>query len=262
MTFKTPLKLICFAFLFFLTASCGSLKFLTKPKLSIQLAMQQPNGTNGTAVAFNPDKKVYYAVMGGHHSYPLETFHKKGKAIFQSESYCDARGMWWNTGKKQIERNIYKGGIKQTKPPKKGVLIGSITEVLIDSLTQPDPNSCAVWDEQNQSLWYYHQGIFYQYDYQTSELLLEQKIDLPCPINDITAFSLIYTNIPNEELGLLNFQKKEVYLFDKNTFELKRTITLPTDAPTDAYFGFAYANSHVFLFDKGSRTWVGYQILK
>jgi hypothetical protein len=60
-------------------------------------------------------------------------------------------------------------------------------------------------------------------------------------------------------LGFLCVDFKEIGLYSIKTGLLTKTLSLPTEAPAELTFNFAYANGIYWLFDMEARTWYGYK---
>ena len=48
---------------------------------------------------------IYYAVIAGNSSFPLETFDATGVSLYQTNTGFDCRGLWWNPNLNQLETN-------------------------------------------------------------------------------------------------------------------------------------------------------------
>ncbi|NJO25674.1 MAG: hypothetical protein HC867_07805 [Bacteroidia bacterium] len=71
--------------------------------------------------------------------------------------------------------------------------------------------------------------------------------------------TIIYTSLPNAEIGVLNTVDKQVELYSIKTGFLSKKLQLPEDATTETMFNFAYANGIYWLFNMNTRTWIGYK---
>ena len=122
---------------------------------------------------------------------------------------------------------------------------------------QPQSNSCGVYDSKKKQTLYYNNGLVYKYKKGRKVGVLKL---VPSNVSDINSQSMIYTGVKSMEIGVLDFVKKKVYLYNKKTGARTATITLPSNAVTHSVFRFAYANNYVFLYDADNRTWSGYRI--
>jgi hypothetical protein len=51
-----------------------------------------PDGTNASGIAYNPNFDIYYAVIAGNPTFPLETFTPSGMPLYQTTAGFDFRG--------------------------------------------------------------------------------------------------------------------------------------------------------------------------
>ena len=226
----------------------------------MHLSIEQSKGTNGTAVAFNPDKKLYYAAIAGNTAYPLETFDENGKNVYQTTTQADVRGMWWNVKTQNLQINGYSDfGIITIKTDSRG-FAGTGTETILKGLHQPSGNSCGVADKKGKVIYYYDKGAVYTYDSNTGEKLKKVYLSVPTSLDNINYTTVIYTGIKKMEVGILNYEHNEVYLFNVKKGDHTATIKLPGDAVTYSAFRFSYANGFIFLYDVDARNWIGYQV--
>jgi len=70
---------------------------------------------------------------------------------------------------------------------------------------------------------------------------------------------LIYTGLSNNEFGLLNVDKREIELYSAATGLLMTRLQLPPEAAVRDKLNFAFCNGVYWLYDAGSRSWVGYR---
>jgi len=259
---KTTL-IILLSVILSISAIAQTVKINKNPKSSVKLKLlNQENGTNGSSVAYNTDKKIYYAVIAGNSSYPLETFDINGKQLNSKQAGGDMRGMWYNSSTKSIEFNGYDdGGYNSISLNSSGFPEENITNI-VSGKNQPSENSCGVYEPINKEVIFYSEGSIYFFNSKNGK---EKRIvhlqDIPTDLENINSNSLIYTGSSKNEIGLLNFNTKEVYLFDANNGNYSGKITLPENAVTHSMFWFAYANGNIFLYNSETRTWTGYKIL-
>ena len=240
----------------------GGKKVIYIPSLLLKLTFEQSSGTNGSAVAYNPKFKFYYAAIAGNIAFPLETFSDKGANLFQSETKDDIRGMWWNPKTKSLEANsYYNGEILKLGLLSNGFAGGENTSLIETS--REHGNSCGVLDFKKQEILYYLEGVVYSYSLKTG-LSTNSGLGLTLPVStdQINAYAMIFTGKKKMELGVLDYVDKKIYLFNKKNGEHTVTISLPANAITPDIFRFAFANDHVWLYDVDTRTWNGYKIFE
>lgn len=233
------------------------------PAPSMKFQMLGDGGRNGTAVVYNPEMNLYYGAMAGNADFPLETFSYKGENLFQSRTFNDMRGMWWNPREGTLEGNCYAdGGIVSIGIDENGYA-GTGNMVVFSGSHQPWEHSCGTLDPKKKEILYYHQGYIYGYSRKdgtkTDTYLM---LDLPADDGSINYSTLIFTAHKKMELGVLDVDAGKVYLFNRKDGSHTGTISLPSDAQLYEGFNFAYANDHIFLFDQDTRSWTGYRVFK
>lgn len=222
----------------------------------ITLNFQSEDGTNASAVAWNPANKMYYTVIAGNETFPLETFSAAGELIYSNTASVDSRGLWYNPKSKKIEGN---------GPDTYGYFSHSISSngqldpatFYVEGQHQPDYNSVGALDSKAKKICFYSSGSVYFYNQSNGKEAGSVALkDIPS-LETINSTTVIYTGRKGEELGILDYGSNNVYLFDlKGNF--KAIVTLPTDAVTHDVFRFSFANEKIWLYDEVSRSWTGY----
>jgi hypothetical protein len=232
------------------------------PAPSLELKIEQDGGRNGSAVVYNPKQELYYSVVAGNADFPLETFNKQGRNVYQSRAYNDMRGLWWNAKEKALEGNCYKdGGIVSFGMTDQGYA-GTGNRIIFEGGNhQPSDHACGVYDPKKKEILYYNDGYVTGYS-RKDGLPADTYLQLSIPVDDfdINYSNLIFTGEKKMEIGLLDINENKVYLFNKKTGAHTETVNLPSDAITYEAFNFSYANGYVFLFDQSDRKWTGYKI--
>jgi hypothetical protein len=247
---------------FLLTCSSTAQEFIQYPAPSIELKMEEYGGKNGASVAYNPIAKLYYCVIAGNETYPLETFDRNGMNVYQSEAYNDLRGLWWNPKEKALEGNCYaETGIVSLGLAENGYAWTGNQVIFSGSDHQPDAQSVGTYDPKKKEILYYDDGIIVGYSRKDgSPTKTYIQLDLPVDEYDINWTTLVFTGEKKMELGVLNPNEKRVYLFNRKDGSYTGTLIFPADAPTYETFNFAYANGFFFLFDQDERKWIGYKV--
>jgi len=225
-------------------------------KADITLSFQNEDGTNASAVAWNPDNNMYYSVIAGNETFPLETFSASGELIYSNTASVDSRGLWYNPKSKKIEGN---------GPDTYGYFSHSISSngqldpatFYVEGQNQPEFNSVGALDSKKKKICFYSSGSVYFYSQSNGKAAGSVTLkDIPS-LETINSTTVIFTGRKGEELGILDYGSNNVYLFDlKGNF--KAIVTLPTDAVTHDVFRFSFANSKIWLYDENSRSWTGY----
>lgn len=244
-------------------AACKSNKLNENPTKTLELKYELTNGNNGMAVAYNPKKKLYYAVSGGNESYPLGVFGGKGERVAGNRANADFRGLWWNTELNRLEGNTYRRSNKPTilsvTIDDKGYFTGENITVTEKNI-QPNIQACGVYDFKNKLILFYSYGKVYKVKRSSLEKIGNIKLELPVDEDNISPYSIIYTGFPKKDVGVFDFENKKVYLFDSNTGQHTFTVNLPSESKTYSTFNFSYANGYVWLYNKDTKTWTGHKI--
>lgn len=241
------------------TACTKKIKVEENPLKTLVLKFKQYEGTNGVAVAWDPNKKVYYAAIAGNSTFPLEMFDEKGNHLYSTETDFDIRGMWWNPGKKTLEANGFGDyGVVQYSLNGEGRPLN--TTSLTGSSGQPDDQSVGAYDSKNGHIIYYADGKLAKI--KRSDFSLAGTVNLALPVSAyyINNTAVIYTGVKGKEAGVLDYENKKVYLFDISSGKLTYTVNLPSGAVTHDLFRFSFANGHIWLYDVYSRSWTGYKL--
>ncbi len=236
-------------------------EFLLNAVPDLTLTFVGTSGTNGSGVAFNPHDSLYYALIAGSNSYPLETFSNTGVPLFQATTNFDSRGLWWNPELAQIEANGYSSNGLYLPALNVSGYAQSTGVVVFSSMSQPDVQSCGALDYSSNEMIYYYNGSIFRYSRPSWNALGSLPLTGIANLTDINSTSVIFTGCVGKEIGLLDYVNKDVLLFSKTSGLLTMTIHLPTTAITSNMFRFSYANGKVWLYDVTSRTWYSYRII-
>jgi hypothetical protein len=251
-----------------ITILAGSLQLYSQSDLfntaqyKMSLIYVLEDGTNASAVAYDPSENVYYAVIAGNESFPLEKFDASGNSLYTSNAGVDTRGLWWNSKSKSLEINAYgDNGYYRVDLDGYGNLSGFAIQ-LVTGMNQPGEQSVAAFDDKKQLLYFFLDGAIYSYSVKNGK---ESKkhiyLDIPVSLDDINYTTVIYTGVKGKEFGLLNYVDGDILFFDKKG-KNTGSVNLPDDAPVNSYFRFSYANGLVWLYSTDYRTWYGYKIFR
>jgi hypothetical protein len=232
------------------------------------LSLQMPNGDgvntgyNGAGLAYHTKNKHYYAVFAGNAAFPLAIFDEKGnltnKDINLSVGF-DARGLWYNPKMNEIEGNgFFEEGIKAYMVKDDAMQYG--TTAILNGKHQPSEHSSGEFDSLTQEIVYWNEGKIIRYNRENGEEWKTMRLTNFPSSSTINSNCLIYTYMPGQEIGLLDYEKRKIYLIDNCSGVFSGEITLPTDAPAPQMFNMTFANGYVWLFDVEKRTWNGYKI--
>jgi hypothetical protein len=253
-------------------ASAQARKSKTLTKVLI-LKANRTGGANGTGVAWNPDKQLYYAGITGNTYFPMFAFNTDGKMVSDNllETMFDVRGLWFNTSSRTLQTNGFKDfGLGEYKLDENG--IPELVKKLKQSSFQPNEQSVGAYDSAANSIFYF--------DYNSSRIVKQaltgdsssvelhlgvkkkKKIKQHQNTNERKNYnenSCIVSAGESTQVGLLNVKEKQIELYDLQTGLLKKRLKLPTDAPMENSLNVGYSNGIFWLFDKKKREWKGYQ---
>ena len=253
--------------LFLSVSSCkttqSTLKVSNSLKATKVLTLQMPkdeDGHNGAGVAFHSGNNQWYAVFAGNVYFPLAVFDKTGKLIKCSTAQYDARGFWYNEGKKSLEGNGYSDqGIIKINLDSKGIPEG-YDEIFSGSSHQPYANSVGAYDPKNDEILYFYDGEIQRYDRKNGQKIATMGLKEDLSPYDLNETTVVYTGYKGGELGLLDYKSRKVILIDKGSGRKTGSIALPKDAPIEGSFNFAFSGGHLWLFDIENRKWCGYAV--
>jgi hypothetical protein len=229
------------------------------PNAEITLAFQQSGGTNGSAVAWNPVQRIYYSVIAGNREFPLEVFDEQGRTIIQSEAGADMRGLWWNPKSKSLQGNCAgEEGWVETSCDLTGMPLGA-PKVLIAGAFQPDFQSAGTYDVKKKKVVFYDKGALHIYNAKNGKQGKSIALDLPVSAESVNFTSVGYTGQANYEFVLLDFERKNLYFFNRKGKATGQS-QLPKAAAAEPAFRFSFANGMAFLYDAELRTWTGYRV--
>ncbi len=246
----------------FVSLPLSAQNIIDYPTASLVLQLPQGSGENGTAVAYNPEKKIYYTVFAGNPEFPIHSFSEDGTLLDESRIGNDIRGLWWNPKSETLEGNGYGDlGWVQIGLDENG-LPGLGNQTLVEGPVQPLEQAVGAFDTRGKEV------LFLQEKARVRGYRLKDgkptntdiTLQLPQETNRYNKTTLIYTGKKNRELGILDLDLELVYLFRLKDGLLSETITLPRGSVKDEQFNFSFANDHVFLFDPEERCWTGYRI--
>lgn len=219
---------------------------------SMTLTLQSTEGTNGCAVVWCPERQLYYTIIAGNTSYPIDRFNAQGAWVGQQASETDNRGLWFDQKRgKLMGRSLYGEIVEWALDAE-----GQVTNLKVVGTVQPD-ESQSVACGSNGLVYLYEQGVITKYSTKGKKLdVINLAMDDTHRYN-ATSFGM--TGVKGYEFVLMDVANAMVVFYNLNG---KRTasLTLPASAPNIEQFRFSYANNMVWLFDAPARTWHGYKI--
>ncbi|MCX6352708.1 MAG: hypothetical protein NTX03_12760 [Bacteroidetes bacterium] len=254
--------MVALAVLFSINIYAGK-KLITKPSKDLELVIKGEGGARGSAVAYNPKKRLYYAVICGNETFPLETFDEQGHNLFSTQAGFDVRGMWWNPNKKRLEANGYgEYGLAVIGTNASGFATGKLDDINTKS-AKPNENSIGTLNYNDDEILYYANSYINRYGYDGKEhdyIFLTDGFE-PDDVNENT---VIYTGVKGMEIGLVDYSEGQVIFFNMKGEKYPEVVDLPKDdglTISDA-FKISFANDRVWFFNADNRTWTGYKIFE
>ncbi|MEY3444801.1 MAG: hypothetical protein RLZZ519_3082, partial [Bacteroidota bacterium] len=233
----------------------------SKLKSGFTYQMKLEDGTNGAAVAWNPDKALYATVIAGNPTYPLETFDRNGKALGQGEAGFDWRGLWYNAKQQRFEGNGA-GEEGWATLNLNGSNEPDGVDILESGQNQPDFQSVGAYDfVTNKVVFLNFESIAIDlYAYGDVEDII--SIELAIDGEDTEGFNSTtvgFTGKSGYEFVLLDFTNGQLVFFNRKGEQTAKS-KLPKDAPLSDMFCFSFTNDHAFLYDKDARIWYAYKV--
>ncbi len=253
---KNTLTIIFLSSLF----SFAHAQLMTNGKLILELELQSTNGTNATAVTWNPDKSFYYTAIAGNMDYPLETFDANGTWKDEAITAFDVRGLWFNAKKNILEGNTYsKGGLYTMQIQSNGFPSGTAAFLIENSNLQCD--QCAAAFDGKKYLWYLGSDLHvYKYSYKSHKA--SGDFDLKGYSSENVIYTtIVYTGVKGFELGLFDYDTMRFILFDTKG-NYKGSSNIPFYGSLSGGFCFSYANGLVWLYDTEERKWSGFDVFE
>lgn len=247
------MRIIFFNILLFLTMLAAWAQPKTPSGMPLKLSLQSMDGTNGCAVAWNPDKKLYYTVVAGNVDYPIDIFTEAGMWISSLKSGVDNRGLWYNSKSGRLEARSNDGQLYAYSFKENGEPINP--EQIRDEVGPADQNVGTFFKG---LVYYYGAGIV------TSISAKGKKMRIPLTLaadnGGYNRYSMGFTGVKNYEIVLHNYQNKNLEFYNLKGKKTS-TISLPDEIPHAEQFRFSFANNCVWFYDVDTRTWSGYKIL-
>jgi len=230
-------------------------------------------GTRGASVAWHPVLKKYFAAMAGNFEYPMTIFDAKGKRVSSIYSTCkaDTRGLWYNPVTKSIQGNGYdQTGWFSYKLDASGTTLVKL-DTLETGMLQPGQQVVGAFNTAEKTVLFLSEdsvivykaadrrptgkNIFIRWGISAAD----DETDTEGRIENYNYTTLVYTGIPNAQLGFLNFIDYQVELYNPKTGLLTQVLKLPEGTPAETSFNFAYANGLYWFFNMTERKWIGYK---
>lgn len=253
-----------FLFLSFMLSFSGIAQVpFSQAVCDVMLQISSNDGTNGLAVTYNPDKKLYYSVFAGNGAYPLEVHNVNGESILQTEIGYDARGMWYNSKTKALEGITYnnQGGFVFTLN-KDGMPEGSKAT---DFSYGMDAQTVAVYAEKMKMVLFTEQGVVSFF--KLGKMGVKKKVTLAIPNGvALNENAPMYTGIKGFELAYLDQNSMMVHYFDVKKGSYSGSTMLSMGKCTEVTewpwgFRVSFCNNRVFVYDAQNRIWTGYKVI-
>lgn len=213
--------------------------------------------TNQAGVAYNPDKKLYYAVRAGSPNYTLYTYDETGTQVSANTAGFDFRGLWWNPNTSSLEGSGYAGnGYRIIDLDTNGYALSTGTNNPVSNY-QPNSQSQADYDYDLDLVIFYNNNTIYRTSRTTGDLISSIPIT-GLPSTTLNNTFVGYTGIPGKEVVIYNPAEKAVYFVDKTTGIYAGLVQLPVTAPGQGTLNTSYANGFIWITD--GTLWHSYRI--
>jgi hypothetical protein len=218
----------------------------------LKLSLQSEDGTNGCAVVWNPEKQLYYTVVAGNATFPIDVFSETGKWLSTHESGVDNRGLWYNTKSGKLEARSYDGGLYAYSLKENGK--PNTPELIKDEVGPADQNVGTYFKG---SVYYYSDGVINSISSKGKQKALQ--LAMSSNYENYNHYSMGATGVKNYEFVVWNFTNRSLEFYNLKG-KLTATVTLSGDIPEAENFRFSFANKRAWLYDVDSRTWTGYKV--
>jgi hypothetical protein len=223
----------------------------TPTSARLKLSLQSEDGTNGCAVVWNPKLRLYYSVIAGNASFPIDIFDESGKWKNVTNAGIDNRGMWFNAKSGRLNGHSYQGEIIEWE------LSGNGTPENTSILVETGPEGQSVATSGKGLIYLYKEGVIEKYSAKGKKSGAINLSDFNA--EKYNAYSMGFTGVKGYEIVLLNLENTALDFFN---LKGKRTasINLPGEVPYAENFRFSFANNYAWLYDVDTRTWSGYKV--
>lgn len=243
----------------FIISGLSAKEPLPNPEAFVSFSFVSPGGKNATSVAWNAKKKLYYTVIAGNVSFPLEVFDESGKPLMQMEVSNDLRGLFWmKKGNRLVGNCVSDKGWVDYELTSKGMPTLNISR-LTAGMHQPGYQSVATYYPKKKKLSFYENGWIHFYSLSTFEFTNKLKLRIPVQEADLNSKTVGYTGEKGYEWVLFDHVRRKLYFFDRDG-EFTAESQLPMHAPASQTFRFSFTNGMAFLFNAQARKWIGYKV--
>ncbi len=231
-------------------------------KLPDSLVFVSPTAVLNASLVWHPVYQRYYSVRPGNLAFPLETWLPSGGlSVSWTTAGVDTRGLWYNPGTAQVERNCFNalGWATLTIDASFNATNGFTT--LFAGMLQPNVQSVGAYDPTTNSVLFYNAGNLFAYARATGTLTTTIPLT-GAVLTNVAAYCIFYTGQVGYEVALYDCVAKQVLFFNKNTGALTGQSQLPASAvaTTTTSLRFAYTNNRFWLFNNSLRKWNAYCI--
>lgn len=229
-------------------------------KLPDSLVFVSATATNHATVVWHPVRQRYYSLRIGSTAFPLETWLPTGGlSIAQTTCGIDSRGLWYNPGTGQVERNCLNAlGWATVDIDASSNALSTYTQ-LFTGMNQPNGQSIGSYDPVLDQVVFYNAGNAYFYARATG--LLVQTLPLTgATFTNVTLYSVGWTGRAGYEILLVDYVTKQALLFNRATGAFSGMSQLPAATATHSQFRFSYTNNRLWFFNSTLRKWNAYCI--
>lgn len=243
-----------------------------------ELKMPSGAGDNGGTVALNLKNRYYYATIAGNKTYAMAFFNGAGEMVSPPDLalMADIRGMWYSPLTKTFHANAH-GTTGWITYVMDDAGIPYDIKTMFTGQRQPFPQSTGSYNQRENVVYFLKGSAIVVYDAATGNEVPEKmkvlktgySVKKPAPANwtvdtfrvlpDYNSTTVVFTGQGNAEFGLLNIKTKEVELYSSTSAVITQRLQLPPEAPIKDRLNFAFANNIYWLYDKGTRSWIGYR---
>lgn len=238
--------------LFYLLLIAAYAQPKTPSGVTLRLSLQSEDGTNGCAVAWNPEKKLYYTIIAGNVEFPMDIFDANGQWLSTHLSGVDNRGLWFNTKTGKLQARSFDGQLFDYALKSNG---NPNAPIQVKENVGPSDQNIGTFAKG--TVYYYSDGVVNVVPSKGKPKAIQ--LAMPSDYESYNHYSMGATGVKNFEFVVWNVATGSLEFYNLKGKQTG-TVKLPGEVPLAENFRFSFANNHAWLYDVDSRTWSGYKI--
>jgi hypothetical protein len=261
MKFKQPLPLLFLLAMALSALQLQAQKPLNKTKQALALVITAGEGTTPGSVAWDPERKRYYASFKGAEGEAVECFDQGGASQGAPHVKADLLGLWFYPETGEVEGNASgESGWFVLALDAKGVPSGPAESVFSGQI-QPEEGSKGCYDPVKKCVNFYSKGTIYLYERATGEQHQKVKVSEDVKQGNLLPSAVGCTGKAGYDFALLDREDGKVLLLDRKG-QLTGDVALPKGTTGPSTQGFAVANGLAWVYDAATHSWLGFPLFE